>query len=73
LELLASVAGGRLHVALNFNRRHFTEAAMQRFLDSYAAALATIAAGGEAAADLPDLALAGIGADELDTIMQDWT
>jgi amino acid adenylation domain-containing protein/non-ribosomal peptide synthase protein (TIGR01720 family) len=73
LELLASVADGRLHVALNFNRRHFTEAAMQRFLDSYAAALATIAAGGEAAADLPDLALAGIGADELDTIMQDWT
>jgi amino acid adenylation domain-containing protein/non-ribosomal peptide synthase protein (TIGR01720 family) len=73
LELLASVADGRLHVALSFNRRHFAEAAMQRFLDSYAVALATIAAGGEAAADLPDLHLAGIGADELDTIMQDWT
>ncbi|WP_158923915.1 non-ribosomal peptide synthetase [Acidisphaera sp. S103] len=73
LDLLASVADGCLHVALNFNRRHFAEAAMQRFLDSYAAALAAIAAGGEAASDLPDLALAGIGADELDSIMQDWT
>ncbi|HEY4172100.1 MAG TPA: amino acid adenylation domain-containing protein [Rhodopila sp.] len=73
LDLLASVADGCLHVALNFNRRHFTEAAMQRFLDSYATALAVIAAGGEPASDLPDLALAGIGADELDSIMQDWT
>jgi amino acid adenylation domain-containing protein/non-ribosomal peptide synthase protein (TIGR01720 family) len=73
LDLLASVADGCLHVALNFNRSHFAEPAMRRFLDSYAAALAAIIAGGEAASDMPDLALAGIGADELDTIMQDWT
>src|SRR5580692_7671019 len=29
LDLLASVADGCLHVALNFNRRHFAETAMQ--------------------------------------------
>jgi amino acid adenylation domain-containing protein/non-ribosomal peptide synthase protein (TIGR01720 family) len=72
LDLLASIADGRLHVTLTFNRRLFAAPAMQRFLDSYAAALATIAAGGEATADLPDLTLAGIGADELDAIVQDW-
>jgi amino acid adenylation domain-containing protein/non-ribosomal peptide synthase protein (TIGR01720 family) len=71
IEILASVADGRLHVALTFNRRHFAAAAMRAFLDRYAAALADIAGSGAAQA-LPDLRLAGIGADELEAIMQDW-